>query len=68
MLIGEKDFKTAINNLVCSNKWELRGNNSNKMCFITTHWDDTILVPDTTFIRWWKECYWKYNSAIKRNL
>ena len=29
MLIGEKDFETAINNLVSSNKLELRGNDTN---------------------------------------
>ena len=47
MLIGEKDFETATDNLVSSNKLELRGNDTNKMYFITTHWDYTILVPQT---------------------
>ena len=32
MLIGEKGFETAIDNLVESNKLELRGNDYNKMC------------------------------------
>ena len=47
ILIVEKDFETAIDNRVSSHKLELRGNNSNKMYFITTHRDDTILVPQT---------------------
>ena len=47
MLIREKDFETAIGNLVSSNKLELRGNGTNKLYFITTHRDDTILVPQT---------------------
>ena len=47
MLIGEKDFETAINNLVSSNKLELRGNDTNKMYVITIYRDDTILVPQT---------------------
>ena len=47
MLIGEKDFETAINNLVSSNKLELRGNDTNKMYFITIYRDDTILVLQT---------------------
>ena len=32
MLIGEKGFETAIDNLVESNKLEIRGNDYNKMC------------------------------------
>ena len=32
MLIGEKGFETPIDNLVESNKLELRGNDYNKMC------------------------------------
>ena len=47
MLIGGKDFESAIDNLVGSNKLELRGHGSNKMYFISTHQDDTILVPQT---------------------
>ena len=47
MLIGEKDFEMAIDNLMSRNKLELRGNDTNKMYFITTHQDDTILVPQT---------------------
>ena len=47
VFIGEKDFEKAIDNLVKSNKIELRGNDTNKMYFITTHQDDTILVPQT---------------------
>ena len=47
MLLGHKYFETAIDNLVSSYKLELCGNNSTKMCFITTHWDHTILVPQT---------------------
>ena len=47
MLIGEKDFETAIDNLVSSNKLELRGNDANKTYFITVHRDDTILVLQT---------------------
>ena len=47
MLMGVKDFETAIDNLVSSNKLELCRNYSNKMYFITTHRDDTILVPQT---------------------
>ena len=47
MLIREKDFETAIDNLVSCNKLELRGNGTNKLYFITTHRDDTILVPQT---------------------
>ena len=47
VFIGEKDFEKAIDNLVSSNKIELRGNDTNKMYFITTHRDDTILVPQT---------------------
>ena len=42
MLIGEKDFETAFDNLVSCSKLELRGNDSNKMYFITTHRDYTI--------------------------
>ena len=37
MLLGDKHFETAIDNLVSSYKLELCGNNSTKMCFITTH-------------------------------
>ena len=47
MLVEEKDFELALDNLVSRNKLELRGNDSNKMYFITTHRDDTILVPQT---------------------
>ena len=47
MLIGEKDFEKAIDNLVSSNKIKLRENDTNKMYFTTTHRDDTILVPQT---------------------
>ena len=47
MLIGEKDFETATDNLVSSNKLELRGNDTNKMYFITIYRDDTILVLQT---------------------
>ena len=47
MLVEEKDFELALDNLVSRNKLELRGNESNKMYFITTHRDDTILVPQT---------------------
>ena len=47
MLIGEKHFETAIDNLVSSNKSEPRGNNTNKIYYITTHRDDKILVPQT---------------------
>ena len=47
MLVEKKDFKMATDNLVSSNKLELRGNVSNKMYFITTHRNDTILVPKT---------------------
>ena len=47
MLNGEKDFETAIDNLVSSNKLELRGNETNKMYLVTTHRDDAILVPQT---------------------
>ena len=47
MLIRGKDFETAVGNLVSSNKLELRGNGTNKLYFITTHRDDTILVPQT---------------------
>ena len=47
MLIGEKDFEKAIDNLVSSNQIKLRGNDTNKMYFITTHRNDTILVPQT---------------------
>ena len=45
MLIGEKDFEMAIDNLVGSNKLKIRGNESKKLYFITTHRDDKILVP-----------------------
>ena len=37
MLLGHKYFEIAIDNLVSSYKLELCGNNSTKMCFITTH-------------------------------
>ena len=37
MLLGHKYFETTIDNLVSSYKLELCGNNSTKMCFITTH-------------------------------
>ena len=47
MLIGANDFETAIDNLVSSSKFELRGSDTNKMYFIITHQDDTILVPQT---------------------
>ena len=47
MLIGEKDFETVIDNLMSCNKLELRGNDTNKMYFVTTHQDGTILVPQT---------------------
>ena len=47
MLIVEKDFETAIDNLVSSNKLELRGNDTNKKYFITIHRDATILVSQT---------------------
>ena len=47
MLIGEKDFEMAVDNLVSSNKLGLRSKYSIKMYFITTHRDDTILVPQT---------------------
>ena len=47
MLIGEKYFETAVDNLASSNKLELRGNDTTKMYFITIHRDDIILVPQT---------------------
>ena len=47
MLIGEKDFEMAVDNLVSSNKLGLRSKYSIKMYFLTTHRDDTILVPQT---------------------
>ena len=47
MLTGKKDFETAVDNLVSSNKLELRGNDSNTMYFITINQNDTILVLQT---------------------
>ena len=47
ILFGEKDLETAIDNLVSSNKLEIRGNDSNKIYFITTYRDDIILFPQT---------------------
>ena len=40
-------METAIDNLVSSNKLEIRGNDSNKIYFITTYRDDIILFPQT---------------------
>ena len=47
MSIGEKYCETTIDNLMSSIKLELPGNDANKMYFITTHRDDTVLVPRT---------------------
>ena len=41
MLIEQKDFETAVNSSMSTNKLELCGNDT----FITTNRDDTILVP-----------------------
>ena len=47
MLTGKKDFETAVDNLVSSNKLELPGNDSNTIYFITINQNDTILVLQT---------------------
>ena len=47
MLTGKKDFEMAVDNLVSSNKLELRGNDSNTIYFITINQNDTILVLQT---------------------
>ena len=37
VFIGEKDFETAVDNLVSSNQLELHGNDTKNLYFIITH-------------------------------